>query len=652
MGISKRRAALALAVVLTMLLPAVAVLAAEPIAQIDLAVTKVDTRDPVQPGEQYSYVIEGTNNGPSGAFAVFIVDTLPPEVEFVSADAGCSHAAGVVTCDIGPMTPTPAAGSSVTRTITVAVPAGTPESAVLDNVVVIENREPNTDDTDPSNNRDTERTDVVTGSIGDFVWQDDDGDGVQDPGEPGIPGVTVNLAGPGGSQSATTDAGGLYLFSPLVSGDYTVMVDTTTVPAGFTPTTPTVVDHTLGLDEDFLDADFGFRPPPSRQPEIDVELVKSVSAGQVSPGQTTTFSITVSNKGPNAATGVTVVDRLPAGLTLQSHDGGAAFDAATLTWNVGTLAAGASQTLSFVVVVTQAGQFTNVAEVMTHNELDVDSTPGNGVLAEDDQDDAVVVAALVQPATTIGDDVFFDSDQDGVRDPGEPGIAGATVTLTQVATGTSATATTNADGKYLFSAFPGSTFFPAGDYSVRVTVPPLAGTGLTRLTTPATFTVTVPTLTGTQAFDDLDNDFGFILALGDLVWYDNDQDGVKDANEQGIPNVELILRDQNGAEIGRVRTDSSGIYGFRLPPGTYTVTVNRATLPSTVSFATVPKSGAFVKTLTTADDLTADFGYCGGPGILPCTGLTTGGIGTAGALLLLAGLGMVVVGRRRGEAAD
>ncbi|MCB9296615.1 MAG: hypothetical protein H6559_26400 [Lewinellaceae bacterium] len=29
--------------------------------------------------------------------------------------------------------------------------------------------------------------------IGDFVWQDTDGDGIQDAGEPGIPGVTVNL---------------------------------------------------------------------------------------------------------------------------------------------------------------------------------------------------------------------------------------------------------------------------------------------------------------------------------------------------------------------------------------------------------------------------------------------------------------------------
>ena len=31
------------------------------------------------------------------------------------------------------------------------------------------------------------------GSIGDIIWHDNDEDGLQDPGEPGIPGMTVNL---------------------------------------------------------------------------------------------------------------------------------------------------------------------------------------------------------------------------------------------------------------------------------------------------------------------------------------------------------------------------------------------------------------------------------------------------------------------------
>ena len=80
---------------------------------------------------------------------------------------------------------------------------------------------------------------IKTGAqIGDFVWEDLDGDGVQDAGEPGISGVSVALNGTTGNGTAinlttTTDAAGLYLFNNLIPGDYTV---TFTTPAGYTIT--------------------------------------------------------------------------------------------------------------------------------------------------------------------------------------------------------------------------------------------------------------------------------------------------------------------------------------------------------------------------------------------------------------------------------
>jgi hypothetical protein len=78
---------------------------------------------------------------------------------------------------------------------------------------------------------------ICTGTIGDFVWVDLDKDGLQDAGEPGIPGVTVNLFKGGLIGTTVTDANGLYLFSDLCAGDYAVAVDQTTVPAGLTTTT-------------------------------------------------------------------------------------------------------------------------------------------------------------------------------------------------------------------------------------------------------------------------------------------------------------------------------------------------------------------------------------------------------------------------------
>ena len=78
---------------------------------------------------------------------------------------------------------------------------------------------------------------TCTGTIGDFVWQDTNQNGIQDVGEPGIPGVTVNLFKGNQIASTLTDGNGNYLFTGLCAGDYTVSVDQTTVPSGFVPTT-------------------------------------------------------------------------------------------------------------------------------------------------------------------------------------------------------------------------------------------------------------------------------------------------------------------------------------------------------------------------------------------------------------------------------
>ena len=60
------------------------------------------------------------------------------------------------------------------------------------------------------------------GSIGNFVWLDLNGNGVQDTGEPGLEGVTVLLLSANGTvlQTTTTDANGQYVFSGLPAGSY------------------------------------------------------------------------------------------------------------------------------------------------------------------------------------------------------------------------------------------------------------------------------------------------------------------------------------------------------------------------------------------------------------------------------------------------
>jgi hypothetical protein len=80
--------------------------------------------------------------------------------------------------------------------------------------------------------------DPPLGRIGDFVWWDQNSNGIQDPGEPGIAGVLVTLSSSSGTllDSQWTDANGGYLFINLPAGTYVV---TAHAPPGFVATLPT-----------------------------------------------------------------------------------------------------------------------------------------------------------------------------------------------------------------------------------------------------------------------------------------------------------------------------------------------------------------------------------------------------------------------------
>ena len=109
---------------------------------------------------------------------------------------------------------------------------------------------------------------VVDSSLGDRLWFDLNGDGVQDVGEPGISGVVVNLYDSLNVlvDSDVTDANGNYKFDKLVSGDYSVRVDSTTLPNGLSGTfdkdglgTLDRADGSLVENVDDVSYDFGYR---------------------------------------------------------------------------------------------------------------------------------------------------------------------------------------------------------------------------------------------------------------------------------------------------------------------------------------------------------------------------------------------------------
>ena len=111
---------------------------------------------------------------------------------------------------------------------------------------------------------------VAPATIGDRVWNDADGNGV-DNGEPGVPGVTVILKDANGAEVArtTTDANGNYRFTGLVPGTYTVDIE---VPAGFNAAM-TSMTVTVGEGEENLDVDFPLTVIPAPTPATTVAKV-------------------------------------------------------------------------------------------------------------------------------------------------------------------------------------------------------------------------------------------------------------------------------------------------------------------------------------------------------------------------------------------
>ncbi|MCR4030697.1 MULTISPECIES: PKD domain-containing protein [Flavobacterium] len=145
---------------------------------------------------------------------------------------------------------------------------------------------------------------------------------------------------------------------------------------------------------------------------IDLELTKEADILKPIAETNVEFTITLSNKGPSRGTGVQVKDLLPSGykfLSAVTTTGN--YNEVTGIWQVGTIGINGVETLKVTAYVLPVGDFTNVAEVIAANEMDIDSTPGNNKLQEDDQD-----AVTLEPQVSLLIPEGFTPNGDGIND--------------------------------------------------------------------------------------------------------------------------------------------------------------------------------------------------------------------------------------------
>lgn len=108
----------------------------------------------------------------------------------------------------------------------------------------------------------------------------------------------------------------------------------------------------------------------------DVQVTKTGPAF-VGPGGQLTYTVDVTNAGPDAAAGVTVTDDLPPALTGVTASGGGVVAPPTVTWSLGTLAAGATVTLTVTGTAPDSGVLVNTVRA-TATTLDPDASNNDG----------------------------------------------------------------------------------------------------------------------------------------------------------------------------------------------------------------------------------------------------------------------------------
>lgn len=302
--------------------------------------------------------------------------------------------------------------------------------------------------------------------------------------------------------------------------------------------------------------------------QIDLSVVKDVDNPTPHVGENVTFTITVSNAGPDAATNVALGDALPAGLSYVSDDAQGAYSAGTATWTVGTLPVGGSASLRITARVIAGGEHTNTAQVTAADQFDPDSTPANNIPGEDDQDDATVI-----PSASVAGTVYFDANNDGVFLATDTRIAGVPIQLSGTdhqGNPVNRTTTTGPDGSYRFDNLPPSN---AAGYQIAETQPgdyldgkeavgSLGGQAAVPSSEDRFLQVVVASGDNGTGYN-----FGEIKggSISGHVYYDRNRDGTKQSSEPGIVGAIIALtgRDDLGNEVYlTTTTDSNGFYLF------------------------------------------------------------------------------------------
>ncbi|HEX9756173.1 MAG TPA: hypothetical protein VGB26_00060 [Nitrospiria bacterium] len=291
----------------------------------------------------------------------------------------------------------------------------------------------------------------------------------------------------------------------------------------------------------------------------DLSITKTDSSDPVVVGGNVTYSVTVTNNGPDNATGVVVTDTLDPSVTYVSatpSQGTCSEAGGTVTCNLGSIANGANATISIVVTTTMTGTIGNAASV-SGNETDPDESNNTTPVVQ-----TTVVSQSVDLSITKTDNPY---------DPVDVGLdITYTVTVTNNgpggATGVTVTDTLDPNVNYV-SATPSQGSCVEGGGVVTCSLGALANGAN------ATITIVVSTTVA-----------GIVGNTADVAGNESDSDLSNNSATENT-NVGDVSRLINISTRAEVRTgDNVMIGGFILGGGVPKTILVRAQGPSLVDF--------------------------------------------------------------------
>jgi large repetitive protein len=353
----------------------------------DLMITKTAAPNPVDVNTNVTYTIKVTNKGPAGVPNVQMDDSIPGNVQFVSSTvspgtAVCALAtAANFHCNLGFMAPL------TSKTVTV-IAKSTAAGTITNKACVANDGTAQAPvDFDLTNNCATSTDQARDADLAVTKTAAPSPLGV---GQPLTYTMTVTNNGPGvASGVALTDPlPDAVTFKSSATTQGTCAGSTTitcsigtlapaavaTVTIVVNPTKPGTAKNTVTVTSDSSD------PTPANNTAsatvtvtaADVSITKTASPDPVAFGTPLTYTLRVTNHGPDKATGVTVHDALPAALAVPTltQSQGTCFGAPNVTCVLGDLAVNKTATVTIVATeLGTAGSITNGASVTSAFDL-------------------------------------------------------------------------------------------------------------------------------------------------------------------------------------------------------------------------------------------------------------------------------------------